>query len=78
MFCISKEAHFCTLLNGVQHKKIDSEAKKLLEKNGLTVDVANDGLEAVRAVKERSYDLIFMDIMISNSIIMIIKTSMMH
>jgi signal transduction histidine kinase/CheY-like chemotaxis protein len=36
-------------------------AKKLLERFGLYCDEARDGLEAVRAVKEASYDLVLMD-----------------
>ncbi len=36
-------------------------AEKFLSKMGLEVDVANNGKEAVEAVKHKSYDLIFMD-----------------
>lgn len=34
----------------------------LLDKMGLTIDFAKDGYEVVSAVKEKTYDLIFMDI----------------
>lgn len=36
---------------------------KQLEKLGLAIDVAGDGLEAVAKVKDNHYDIIFMDIM---------------
>ncbi|WP_420548158.1 response regulator [Curvivirga sp.] len=36
--------------------------KALLEKLNLTVDIANDGTEAVEAVRRFPYDLVFMDI----------------
>ncbi len=36
-------------------------AQKILENMGLTVDLANDGQQAVKAVREKHYDLIFMD-----------------
>ena len=36
--------------------------KTILEKAGLTVDVAGNGLEALEAVKLRAYDLILMDV----------------
>ncbi len=37
-------------------------AIELLEKAGMVVDVANNGAEAVAAVNQRPYDLVFMDI----------------
>ncbi|MCB0277656.1 MAG: response regulator [Calditrichaeota bacterium] len=37
-------------------------AQKMLEKMGFEVDVAGDGLEALQAVENTRYDLIFMDI----------------
>ncbi len=37
-------------------------AKKLIEKNGHIVDIANNGIEAIEAVKNTPYDLIFMDV----------------
>jgi signal transduction histidine kinase/CheY-like chemotaxis protein len=37
-------------------------AKQILEKVNLTVEVANDGLEAVKMVKEKRFDIILMDI----------------
>ncbi len=37
-------------------------ALKLLEKAGCRADVANNGLEAVKALEKRSYDLVLMDI----------------
>jgi polar amino acid transport system substrate-binding protein len=37
-------------------------ATELLEKTGLLVDVVNNGEEALRAVQEKSYDLVLMDI----------------
>ncbi|MBT6199710.1 MAG: response regulator [Bacteroidetes Order II. Incertae sedis bacterium] len=37
-------------------------AKTILEKAGLTVDVASNGLEALDAVKLRPYDLVLMDV----------------
>ena len=36
--------------------------KTILEKAGLTVDVAGNGLEALEAVKLRAYDLVLMDV----------------
>jgi CheY-like chemotaxis protein len=36
-------------------------AVKLLERLGLRIDVAGNGLEAVRMVRERPYDAVFMD-----------------
>jgi CheY-like chemotaxis protein/anti-sigma regulatory factor (Ser/Thr protein kinase) len=41
-------------------------ASKLLEKMGVQVDAANDGLEAVTAVKVRDYDVILMDMQMPN------------
>ncbi len=38
-------------------------ASKLLHKLGVTVDVANDGREAVEKFRQKRYDLIFMDCM---------------
>lgn len=35
--------------------------KSLLQKIGLTCDIANDGLEALDMAKEKKYDIIFMD-----------------
>ena len=37
-------------------------ARKVLEKLGVHVDVATDGREAVRAVQDKTYNLVFMDI----------------
>jgi PAS domain S-box-containing protein len=37
-------------------------ARMLLEKFGCTVDIANDGLEAVAACKKRAYDFVLMDV----------------
>lgn len=37
-------------------------ALRILEKAGHRVDVANDGIEAVAALKNASYDMVFMDI----------------
>jgi CheY-like chemotaxis protein len=39
---------------------------KQLEKLGFVTDIAEDGLTAVAAVKEKAYDLIFMDVMMPN------------
>jgi two-component system CheB/CheR fusion protein len=39
-----------------------SIAKKFLEKDGHTVDLAGDGREAVELVRERSYDIVLMDV----------------
>ncbi|MBG9389515.1 response regulator [Caenimonas aquaedulcis] len=36
-------------------------ARELLEEAGLVVDVAENGLEALRAVQQTSYDIVFMD-----------------
>jgi CheY-like chemotaxis protein len=38
-------------------------ATNLLRKLGCSVDLAHDGAEAVRALEERSYSLVFMDCM---------------
>ena len=37
-------------------------AHRLLEKWGLEVDIANNGLEAVKAIENSNYDLILMDL----------------
>jgi CheY-like chemotaxis protein len=37
-------------------------ATRLLESGGHTVDTATTGVEAVRAVRTRSFDLVFMDV----------------
>ncbi|MDJ0832766.1 MAG: ATP-binding protein, partial [Gammaproteobacteria bacterium] len=37
-------------------------ARKLIEKFGHRVDIAGNGIEAVEAVKNRPYDLVFMDV----------------
>jgi CheY-like chemotaxis protein len=37
-------------------------AQRLLEKNGFTVEVVNDGKEAVKVLKNARYDLVLMDI----------------
>lgn len=37
-------------------------AKKLIEKNGHRVDIVANGIEAIDAVKNRSYDVVFMDV----------------
>ncbi|WP_051310812.1 transporter substrate-binding domain-containing protein [Zooshikella ganghwensis] len=37
-------------------------AKELLEGMGLTVTIAGNGLEAINAVKQKTFDLVFMDI----------------
>ena len=36
-------------------------AKGMLKKFGLSVDVAADGMEAIRLLEQLSYDLVFMD-----------------
>ncbi|WP_052429713.1 PAS domain-containing hybrid sensor histidine kinase/response regulator [Paenibacillus borealis] len=36
--------------------------RKILEKRGFAVDVAEDGMQVVEMVRQRSYDLIFMDV----------------
>jgi CheY-like chemotaxis protein len=41
-------------------------ASKLLEKIGVTVDTANDGLEALMAVNACDYDVILMDMQMPN------------
>jgi len=37
-------------------------AKKLIENNGHTVDIAHNGIEAIEAVESVQYDLVFMDV----------------
>ena len=37
-------------------------AKRLLERMGYQVDIASNGLEAVEAIRQQDYDLIFMDV----------------
>jgi CheY-like chemotaxis protein len=37
-------------------------ATRLFKKMGYTIDVANNGLEAIDAISEKAYDLVFMDI----------------
>lgn len=47
----------------VEDNEINQEiAKALLLHMGVEVDVANNGLEAIEAVRKKEYDLIFMDI----------------
>ncbi len=47
----------------VEDNRINQEvAIHILEKIGLTVDVASNGDEALRALSERAYDLVFMDL----------------
>jgi len=41
-------------------------AKKLFQKLGYDIDIAKDGIEAVTAVQEVKYDLIFMDMQMPN------------
>jgi signal transduction histidine kinase/ActR/RegA family two-component response regulator len=41
-------------------------AKKLFQKLGYTVDLAKDGIEAVKAVQAIKYDMIFMDMQMPN------------
>lgn len=41
---------------------IQALVKILLTKTGVKVDVVNNGLEAIKAVDEKKYDLVFMDI----------------
>ncbi len=41
-------------------------AKAVLEKIGFVIDVANDGLEAVKMAKNNQYDIIFMDLQMPN------------
>ncbi|MZP30844.1 PAS domain S-box protein [Heliobacterium undosum] len=46
----------------VEDNKVNQKlALALLNKIGLSVDVANNGMEAIQAVTEKAYDLIFMD-----------------
>ncbi|AKG22084.1 response regulator [Calothrix sp. 336/3] len=45
--------------DGLVNQKI---ALKLLERLGYQADVANNGLEAVKAVQNQTYDLVFMDV----------------
>lgn len=47
----------------VEDNAINQEiAIELLQQRGITVDVANNGVEAVRAVTNKAYDLVLMDI----------------
>lgn len=47
----------------VEDNKINQiVAKQNLEKFGLDVDIAEDGFEAVQKVKEKEYDIVFMDL----------------
>ncbi len=41
-------------------------AKKLLEKQGYSVEIANDGLEAIALFQQRNFDLILMDFQMPN------------
>jgi signal transduction histidine kinase/CheY-like chemotaxis protein len=51
----------------VEDNKINQKlAFKFLEKLGYDADLAEDGIEAVIAVKEENYDLIFMDMQMPN------------
>jgi len=51
----------------VEDNEVNQEfAIMLLESNGLHVDVANDGLEALHMVKLKQYDLVLMDIQMPN------------
>lgn len=58
---------FCTAFSGHVLVADDNKvnrlvAKKLLNSLGLTVDLAEDGVEAVRRFQEANYDLILMDV----------------
>jgi len=51
----------------VEDNEVNQEfAIMLLESNGLNVDVANDGLEALNMVQLKQYDLVLMDIQMPN------------
>jgi len=41
-------------------------AKKLFQKLGYNIDLAKDGIEAVKAVNDESYDMVFMDMQMPN------------
>ncbi|MFT5298770.1 MAG: CheY-like chemotaxis protein [Colwellia sp.] len=41
-------------------------AKKLFQKLGYSIDLAKDGIEAITAVHENKYDMIFMDMQMPN------------
>lgn len=61
------EDHFRVLVaedNAINQKVI----KRLLEKIGMAnIDMVEDGVKAVEACAKRQYDLVFMDIMVTNN-----------
>ena len=60
--CLS---HFTILL--VEDNEINQEVTlRWLEKTGVSIDLANDGINAVRMAEIKKYDLILMDIQMSN------------
>jgi|GEM_PF-704026 len=41
-------------------------ASRTLQKMGIEVDIANDGLEAIEALKKKTYDMVLMDVQMPN------------
>jgi CheY-like chemotaxis protein len=63
----SEEEYFPYRVLLVEDNQVNQElAKEILEMLGLTVDIANDGAEAVQAYLNGRYDLIFMDCQMPN------------
>ncbi len=57
-----EEIFTASILVAEDHKVNQILFKTILENIGHNVDIANNGLEAVEAVKLKSYDIIFMDV----------------
>ncbi|MBF0573813.1 MAG: response regulator, partial [Desulfamplus sp.] len=51
--------HILLVEDNIMNQKV---ASAIFQKFGVSVDIANDGIEAVEAVCKKNYDLIFMDI----------------
>ena len=59
--------HFDAKILLVEDNEINQiVASKYLEKFGVIVEIANDGIEATNMVKDTTYDLIFMDLQMPN------------
>ena len=63
---IKKGLEGCSILLAEDNKINQLVAKKILGKWKVQLDIANDGLEALKYVQEKDYDIILMDIQMPN------------